>query len=742
MTGRGRLSLGLALAAIVLASVAGPVAGAAAASEPAGGRVLVLSLPTLGWDELYRGDTPALDALLDGSAVAAMSVRDVLPETDAGDGYATLSAGTRARGVPTIGQVLEPTEAYRDSSAAAVFARESGLRADTGLLALGFRELVRLNSGLEYDAEVGALGQALADAGVPRAAIANADGVDLLDPRTRNRAAGVALVDEQGTVPAGAVDDRLLEAAPDAPFGVQLDRDAVAAAFEMAWDAGGVVLVEGSDLARVDRYLPLVAPTRRVELRRAAVRATDELVASLLGSVDEARDAVVVVSPYHAASSIHLTVAGVRAPGVEPGLMRSASTRRAGLVTLVDAAPTILDLAGVDRPTSMEGRRFERAADGAATGQERADALDRIDQASRYRDRMVAPVAIVFVLLQALLWLGATIALRRGTPRTRRLVALAALVMLAYLPATYLAGLIDLYRAPAIAYWAFVAGLALALSVLAMAIGGRRDLDPLLLCLGAVFGLLVVDMLLGAPLQLNTVFGYSPTIGGRFAGMGNLAFGQFAGAALLLCGLLSRRLAGWTLGTAMALGVLALAVVINGMPIWGSDVGGVLALVPAIGVTAAKVLGHRVRWRSAALWAAAAVVAVGAFATIDLLRPADHRTHLGRLVEAVANDGWGALETVVTRKLGANLSLITSSIWTAMVPIAFGAIVYLLWRAPGLVRSIRNTISESLAGLVVVGTLGFALNDSGIAVPGVMLGVVNASLVYLTVVTLRREVTA
>ncbi len=68
--------------------------------------------------------------------------------------------------------------------------------------------------------------------------------------------------------------------------------------------------------------------------------------------------------------------------------------------------------------------------------------------------------------------------------------------------------------------------------------------------------------------------------------------------------------------------------------------------------------------------------------------------------------------------------------------------MYLLWRAPGLVRSIRNTIQESLAGLAVVGFLGFALNDSGIAVPGVMLGVVNASLVYLTVRTLPPEAPA
>jgi hypothetical protein len=68
-----------------------------------------------------------------------------------------------------------------------------------------------------------------------------------------------------------------------------------------------------------------------------------------------------------------------------------------------------------------------------------------------------------------------------------------------------------------------------------------------------------------------------------------------------------------------------------------------------------------------------------------------------------------------------------------MVPIAIVLAVYLLARAPGKARAIRAAIPEVLAGLLVVGFLGFALNDSGIAVPGVMIGVVNASLIYLAV---------
>jgi hypothetical protein len=729
------LGAALLLASIVHAAMA---PARAEAGTPAG-RVLVLSLPALAWEELYQGDTPVLDSLVDESAVASLSVRDVLPVTTAGDGYAAMSAGTRARGVFGDGQVLEPDEDYFGTPAGAVFERNTGHTEPDGLLAFGFPALDKRNQNLDYGAEIGALGQALADAGVPRAAIANADGDGLLEGPAHQRTAAVSLIDRQGVVPAGAVSSRLLEDDERAPFGVRLAPDAVRAAFERTWRAGGVVLVEGSDLARAERYAPVVSPDLRDELRRDTLRSTDALVGELLASVDPSTDSVLVVGPYHRESTTHLTVAALRAPGVEPGLLRSGTTRRTGVVTLVDIAPTILDLAGVERPGSMEGRRFERAETGPATGEARAEYLAEMDEAARYRDSMVLPVAVAFVVLQAVLWILAAFALRSEDASGRRLVALAALGMLAYLPATYLAGLLDFHAAPAFAYWAFVVGVSASIALLAATLARRRILDPLLVCLAAVFGLLAIDMLIGAPLQLNTVFGYSPTVGGRFAGMGNLAYGQFAGAAFLLCGLLSRRLAGRSFGTAFAFAVLVIAIVIDGMPIWGSDVGGVLAFVPAVGVTAARLAGHRIQWRAAAVWASLALAVVGLFAVIDLSRPADRRTHLGRLVEAVADQGVGAFESVVTRKLGANFSVIVSSVWTAMVPIALGFIVYLLWRAPGHVRSIRETIRESLPGLAVVGFLGFAFNDSGIAVPGVMLGVVNASLVYLTVCTLPDE---
>ncbi len=123
---------------------------------------------------------------------------------------------------------------------------------------------------------------------------------------------------------------------------------------------------------------------------------------------------------------------------------------------------------------------------------------------------------------------------------------------------------------------------------------------------------------------------------------------------------------------------------------------------------------------------------------IDLARPEASRTHLGRLFEDIGDNGFEAFETVVLRKLGANLSVLASSEWSLMVPVVFAFVFYLIWRAPGRLQRLQEVIPQERAarvGFVIAATLGFALNDSGIAVPGLMLGVMNASLVYLVLRT-------
>lgn len=728
------------LATVVALLLAASWAPAAGAQEQPVDRVLVLSLPTVTWGDLEEADLPALAGLLERSAVGDLSTRSVVRSTSAGDGYTTVGAGTRARGRGILdGLSFEQGEDFGGIPADVAYQQRVGVVPPGPIFSLTQPSIVERNESLRYDAEVGALATALDAAGVGRAVVANADSTaregEDSGPGGYGRTAALALMGPTGGLPAGAVGPELLESDPMAPYGRRLDVDAAAEAFTEVWQDRSVVLVEASDLVRADAFRSLATSDQRRVHRDAALAATDELVGRLLGEVDPERDAVVVVGPYHTRGRVHLTVAGVSAPGFEDGVLRSASTRRAGFVTLVDVAPTILDLLDVDRPDSMEGRPFERVGSDH-TGDERMSWLAEEDEAALFRDRLVGPASALFVILNLLLWPIAVLEPVRSRPNLRQVVEVAALGMLGFLPFTYLAGLLPFHRWGEGPYWAFVLLGGLGLGAGALVVGRRRAVDPLLLALGAVLGLLVVDVVLGATLQLNTVFGYSPTVAGRFAGLGNLAFAQLAGSALLLAGVVAGRIPGRR-GVLLAVGLLVVALVADGSPFWGSDVGGALTLIPAAGLTASLILGWRPRLRNALLWGLSAVAVVVVFGLLDLARPADDRTHLGRLFERVADDGWSAFETVVVRKLQANLSVLTSSVWTLMVPLALAVAAYLLWVAPGRLRRLRDepALRTALPGLGVAGLLGFALNDSGIAVPGMMLGVVGASLAYLLVRT-------
>src|SRR5205823_957127 len=178
-----------------------------------------------------------------------------------------------------------------------------------------------------------------------------------------------------------------LEPDRHAPFGVRTDNDAAYQAFSNAWSKGGVVLVEGSDLLRADLYTEFLTDEQALVQKRAALRRVDELVGRMLRDVDPAHDAVFVVSPASPRRGSGLTVTGIRAPGVSPDFLRSATSRRDGFVYVIDIAPTVLDLLGLDTPKAMEGRAME-VVPGPAHG-ERISALVHANEDAVFRDTKV-----------------------------------------------------------------------------------------------------------------------------------------------------------------------------------------------------------------------------------------------------------------------------------------------------------------------------------------------------------------
>lgn len=494
-----------------------------------------------------------------------------------------------------------------------------------------------------------------------------------------------------------------------------------------------VVLVDGGTLPAAAS-----APDRT-----AALRAADAVVAQAVAARPAAVDLLIVgLSEGTGGDEPQLHVAIATGPSFPRGALTSSSTRRPPYVQLIDVAPTVLDRLAVAAPEVMDGQPW-RVSGGAPSVPQLMD----LDRKAGAQLATTVPFIIVFI--------GAAVALfvLACWLRRLRIAEIIALTATAALGASYLANLLPWWRAgaPLLALLAIVVPLSLAIALLAaktpviFALWGSARRAPAqegedhrgsggwdgpgvpaaLVC-GSVAVVLLGDLLTGAGLQISSVAGYSPLVAGRFAGIGNVAFGVLAAAVLLSTAVLARRTA-----AVAAVGVVAVAV--DGAPPWGSDVGGVLALVPAFFVLATLRTGRRVSIPRLAGATAAGGAVVTAFALADWARPAAQRTHLGRFVQDVADGTAGEL---LQRKADAVFGLLFLSPVTALLLPLVAAVVYLVARPPAPLRLAFAAAPAFRHGLLALGLaclLGFGLNDSGAAIPALALCVAMPATAAVTV---------
>jgi hypothetical protein len=708
--------------ALVTLAVAAPVlhAGVAGAATRRVHRVLIVSLPDVEWSDIERADVPNLHRLFARSAVGSLSTEGVLEPSPLGDNYLALGASAPATGDFTLtGQGFGVGEDFGDDVAGDVFSTRTGTAAPPeGIVYPPIAAVNAANAAEPYDAHIGLLGDALRAAGVERAVIANGDGGDpstpeRLYPRYR-RAAVAALMTANGTLAAGRVDTGLLQADPDAPFGVRYDPVAVANAFDDAWNRGAaerrVVLFEGSDLVRADLEGRLSSPDARVKLRERALRDTDRIVGRMLDDVGPG-DAVIVIAPEAPAPDIALTVAAVRAPAFGTGALTSSSTDRGGYVHITDIAPTVLDLLGVKVPKAMQGRVMESAGSrpsAATLVHASADAVFRDEQ---------RPAAIGVLFGVGLALALATIGFVDRWPRARPALVLGALWILGYLAATFLATPFHFARqGGAFAYWGFVVGLATALAAAAWFVGRRRGeaVGALLAALGGLAALHLVDIVLGAHLELDSVFGYSATLDVRVGGVSGWAYAQLVGATLLFSGILAWRRPGRRMVHAVT-GLLVVTLLVIALPFLGDDFAGAVVAAVAFGTLAWHLNGHRLRALATSLASAVFVVVAGAVG----------------LVLSDARDATAAAARSVTT----NLPLFDHSLLLGMVFVLIGLIGYLWYVSPRPLRDVVATVEPApvvALALLVVAVGGLVLNAPNVSIAGMIAVVVEAAVVPLT----------
>ncbi|MHB8670021.1 MAG: hypothetical protein ACYDAD_05585, partial [Acidimicrobiales bacterium] len=431
-------------------------------------------------------------------------------------------------------------------------------------------------------------------------------------------------------------------------------------------------------------------------------------------------------------------------PGVHPGWLTSGSTRKLGLVTLTDVAPTVIGALGLVAPSGLVGQPLRIHADVAGPGSSpapdrRLKTLVGLDRAAARRARSYLWILVPFIAAQALLYLvGLAWGSRRAsrTGRDGRLgppgaamawagvsvaaFPLAALLVRAIFPAGLQTG----------AAAAAVVGADLSVLV---ALGGRRRRTPavaLAWVTGLTAGVLLVDILTGSHLEMGGILGYLPQSSARYYGIGNAALAVLTTTALLAAALHVQRAPRYGEAVLSAAGGLAVATIAVASPALGANAGGAVVLAPVGAVLVAAMIGRRrsghrgpprtgARVRRAALAGlvalASAVVAVVGTVALDLRRPPGQRTHLGEFGAGIERRGVDHALATAARRLSLDLRAIGASRWTVLVPVLALLVLYLVvWeRRAGALLPFESALRAGAVAALVAGLLGTALEDSG-----------------------------
>ena len=276
----------------------------------------------------------------------------------------------------------------------------------------------------------------------------------------------------------------------------------------------------------------------------------------------------------------------------------------------------------------------------------------------------------------------------------------------------------------------------------------------------------LVDAAAGAPLAFNNPLGMNAVVAGRFYGVSNTAFALVAGALVVVIAGTWEVLGG---GRRSALLVTALlggaALLVDGAPQLGADVGGALTLVPTLAFLAADLADLRLSWRRWLAIGAATVLVVGGFAVVDLLRPGGP-THLGRFARQVAD---GSAAGVLGRKAYALVGpFVTKPVMAAALACTAVIVAAALWWSRRQVRAWRNGtspyawltpaahgdipraggqesgsptrgmspsgrwVTTALKSLGVLTLVAVLVNDSGVTMAGFILAAAAPALLALT----------
>ncbi|WP_350343341.1 hypothetical protein PRVXT_002638 [Proteinivorax tanatarense] len=566
------------------------------------------------------------------------------------------------------------------------------------------------NDELMHPVKVGALGEKLKKHHLVPLVVGNSDSIE------QQRHAAWIVADNAGQVPIGKVDENILIDTQKFVGGKKTDYNRMVNYLDQHQNSADIYLIDTGDTYRLDEHYFNYTQQTVENLTKDSIQRMDPLFEYILSKFNEDDNILILTFnvPRWRQEEYNEFIPTIYHynQGGEAGLLTSGSTKRPGVVTSLDIAPTLLSFYDI-KADNMFGQ-VATAKSQAEQKEEVMSMVKRINTVYSQRPFLVHFYVTLIMILVIFIMLNFKIkAIKLELlllPILTLLWGPLAFLIMAFLPVApiYISTVIFILISIILAYTTTIVY--------------NEPINRLVFTATATVVVVIIDTFLDNFLQKQSVLGYDVIGGARFYGIGNEYIGVLLGGTILATYPLYKKQKSFWLYIIYS-GVLFVTMA----PFWGTNFGGTLAL--AVGFAMVLVDYNR---KKGLLKTLATIGAAGLIILMLLIFfniTSSNPTHIGNLFA-----GENVIEDVImtaSRKLSMNFKLIQYSIWSRVFFVLLIAIIFLGFYPPQkLLYHKEKKYYLAIRGILAGSFTALLLNDSGIVTAAISMLFLTLPILY------------
>lgn len=504
---------------------------------------------------------------------------------------------------------------------------------------------------------------------------------------------------------------RLLKKDVKYPYGMRTNTDFILSQLARYMKSAEVIAVDFGDFYRLNAVVSECVPDAADKLRQKIAKDFDLFLGELCRLVTD-DDTIIILSPIVQSQALgdeKLSFAAIRGKDFEKGsLLFSPSTRRSGVITMSDIAPTILSRFGIAPVDDISGRELSSVK----CTDHRKTVLEINEKAKTHAENIVImrftsvaqTIIIIVAFLILLLW-------RKYVEAAKNITLIPAIIPL-----------VMLWMSPLPNMGVVLSSICLILSTLALffvcVYAIRNVFKSFFVVALAILATIALDMIFFKTLMASSIGGYTIVGGARYYGMGNEFMGTTLGACLFVMGymLYCEKMEKYAKLAVCAIAAALFAVV--GLSSLGANVGGAIASAMASVTLILLLCGVRINLKSIVYICLITVVFLGFIFALDAMKDSSMQSHAGKIVSLASKGKANDIVQVFERKLLTNLRLFTVSLWSRLFVVALVCGCLLAFFSRPHTREEKAVLAGMISGVCAA----FVFNDSGV-VAGATCGV-------------------